>query len=109
MTANNPLHNRQSNTGSLKLLNTVQTLEHAKQLVVILHVKACTVVLDEIGRHVINLPPPYFNASSLALAGKLQGVCEQIDKYLFEQVRVGLALRQIRNLYLHISVLLLAA
>src|SRR5258708_40318509 len=98
MTANNPLHNRQSNTGSLKLLNTVQALEHAKQLVVILHVKACAIVLDEIGGHVVNLPPPHFNASNLALAGKLSGVWEQNDKNLFYQSRGGLPLRQIRNL-----------
>src|SRR5258708_23405780 len=100
MTANNPLHNRQSNTGSLKLLNTVQALEHAKQLVVILHVKARAVVLDEIGGHVVNLPPPHFNASSLALAGKLQSVGAPIYKKLFLPVRVGLALMHIPQLYL---------
>src|SRR5882724_7421984 len=47
MAGNQPMNDGKAHPGSGKLLDPVQTLEHAEELVVIAHVEADAVVLDE--------------------------------------------------------------
>jgi len=49
MALDDPLHDGESDAGSLILFGRMQSLKHAKQFVGIPHVKADTVVFHEIG------------------------------------------------------------
>ena len=47
MPVDDALDGRQPNAGALKLFRPMQTLKYAKQLVDVLHLKACAVIGDE--------------------------------------------------------------
>src|SRR2546422_1927634 len=85
------LHNRQAHARPFILFGAVQALEHAEELANVLHMKAHTIVLDEIDALAPYLAAADFDHRDLPLARELERVGEQVDKDLLEQSRIGLA------------------
>src|SRR5579859_863122 len=74
VTLNDPLHDCQPYTCAFELLNTVQTLEYAEQLVGKLHVEANAIVLDKIGAFTVHYLTACRNLRSFAVTRELERV-----------------------------------
>ena len=100
------LHNGQAHPGSFVLFGAVQALEDAKELVCICHIEADPIVLDKIDVFPSNLATADFDHSDLALAGKFEGIGQQIDQDLLEQGGIGLTVRQCANAKVNVPLFL---
>src|SRR5450756_1084962 len=85
VTADDALHDGQANPRAFKILRPVEPLEHAKQLVHILHIKPNTVVA-----HKINIFAVFARATNLhdgrcPVTGVLDRVGLQVDPDLLQQ------------------------
>ena len=87
---NNPLHQRQADARALVFLLTVQPLEHAEQLIDVLHVESDTVVPDGKGFFPVLNGHADFDSSLVAPPCVFYRIGEQIGKNLFQHCAVGL-------------------
>ena len=90
MTMDDTLHNRQAHPCSFVLFGAVQALEDAEEFVYIRHIEAYAVVFDKIDVLPARLATADFDRSHLALAGKFEGIGQEVDQDLLEQGRIGL-------------------
>src|ERR1700704_2674667 len=81
---NNSLHDRQANAGAFELVCAMQSLEHAEELVLILHVKTCSVVANEIDLLAVLLSRADIDNRRFSLSCILNRVRKQIDPDLFQ-------------------------
>ena len=109
MAVDNTLHGGQPHSSTLKLVCAVQPLEHAKKFVFVPHIKAYTVVFDEIDALAVFLFAADLDDRRLALARELERIGEQVGEDDLEQGWVGLANRQIADRYFDAPPLLFAA
>jgi len=109
-----PLYDGKAHTGTLVVSGAVQTLKDAKELVDVTHVKADTVVFDEIGTFtwvlaVDLVPVADLDQRYIPSAGILERIFEQVKKHLLEQGRVALARGKLADRYLHVPTFLFVA
>src|SRR6185437_524346 len=92
---NDPTNVGETDTGSFKLVGSVQSLEHPKQFGSILHVESHTIVADEKDdfRRAGMLHTDLY-CGERPCARKLHGICDQVHKYLSEHGRIALHFRQ---------------
>jgi len=92
------LYGRETDSGAFEFLGAVEPLEHAEQLVGVLHVKADAVILDKVdGRTTLLGQAAYLNSSNILPACKLERIRDQVDPDLLEQRRVALAVGQVAD------------
>jgi hypothetical protein len=75
---------------ALKVLGVVQPLEHAEELVRVLHVKAHAIVPDIVDTRAVEVPAAHLNVRDLPPACELQRVVQEVHEHLLEQLRVRL-------------------
>src|SRR5882724_1860593 len=80
--ANDAMYDRQPNARSRELRLCMHPLEDSEEFVRVLHVKAHTVVPDEIDLLVVLHKVADLNACGIARGGKLEGVGEEIRPHL---------------------------
>jgi hypothetical protein len=97
MPMDDPLHDRQTDSGPFVLVGAVQALEHAKEFIHIRHIETHAVILDKIHGLSLLFATADGNHGDLALVGKFDRIGQQIDKDLLEQGWVSLAERKIIN------------
>ena len=90
MAMNDPLHRRQTDTGSLELVRGMKPLKDAEQLLRVLHVEAGAVVAHEIRRRRRRLHPE-FDAGGRHAAGEFPGIAEKVLEHRGDEVRVAVA------------------
>src|SRR5438105_5045055 len=73
----NTLDDRQSHSSPLVILGAVKSLEHTKEFMDILHIKADAIVFDEIGAVAVQGVAADLNAGYLPLARKFERVREE--------------------------------
>ena len=96
--------------GALVVLGAVQALEDAEELADVLHVEAHAVVAHKVGTCSPSCSSqPTSMWATLALAGELEGIGQQVDEDLLEQGGVGLAGRQVADDDLDLPPILLGA
>jgi hypothetical protein len=97
MPMDDPLRDRQTDSGSFILVSAVQALEHAKEFVHICHIEAHAVILDKIHGLSLFFVTTNGNHGDLTSVGKFDGIGQQIDKNLLKQDRISLTEREIIN------------
>ena len=90
-----PLHDRQTDSGPFVLLGAVQTLEHAKEFVYICHIEAHAVISNKIYGLSLLFATADGNHGDLASVGEFDRIGQQIDKDLLEQSWISLAEQEI--------------
>ena len=98
MAMNNPTNVGEPNTGSFKLIDSVQSLKYSKQFGGVLHVESHAIVADEkndLGR--AGVLHTDLNRRDRPGARKLHGICDQVHKDLSEHGRIALYFRQCRD------------
>lgn len=105
MSADDPTHVCQTDTGTFEILLPMQSLKHSKEFICVVHIKANTVVADKDHGFII----AFFLASDLDVcnfssSGEFQSVGDQIDQHNTQQGAVTINQRQSRDLPLDIPV-----
>ena len=90
MPVDNALDGRQANAVPRKLFRRVKTLESAKQLIRVSHVKTRAVIPDKIGRKSFGIFSSHFDRGFRASAGKFPGVANEIFQHSPQQLSVSL-------------------
>ena len=103
MAVDDPAHRRQADAGPLELGIVMQPLETAKELVVVLHIEARTVVLHEVHSLVADAHLPELDAGMGAVAGELPGVGQKVLHHHPQQPRVALHLYFILYVQIHVA------
>src|SRR5437867_1565207 len=100
---NNPLHNREANSGSFEFLSAVEPLEHAKQLPRKLHIEANPVVSDEVHGLVSIRAALHLDGWLRAGAGELERIGEEVGEDLLQECWICGAIRQVADLNIDLS------
>jgi hypothetical protein len=109
MAVDNALHDGQPYAGSLVLLSPVQPLEHAEQLVGVLHVEAGAIIFDVVSVLAVELFPANFDLRRVTLAGELERIAQQVGEDLPQERGVGVAGWEIVDSDINLSPILLRA
>ena len=93
------MHDGQADSRALKFLGAVQSLKNTEQLARVTHVKARSVVADEIDVLIFLLfaHAADFDDCRLTLAGIFKGIREQVQPDLLQQRWIALARRQVAD------------
>ncbi len=105
----NTLHGGQPHSSTLKLVCAVQPLEHAKKFVFVPHIKAYTVVFDEKDALTVCLLEADLDYRRLPATGEFEGIGKQVYEDNLKHVWVGLADREIADIYFDMPSRLFAA
>src|SRR6478672_10103152 len=108
MARHDPMHQRESDAGSLKLGHVMQALKDPEQLCLIARVETGAVVADKINMFLIVCDRTDFDDRLFPLAGKLQRVGKEIGPHLLEQHAVCCGVRQRPESKLGLRVLVLS-
>jgi hypothetical protein len=84
MPMDDPLHDRQTDSGPFVLVGAVQALEYAKEFVYICHIETYAIILDKIHGLPLFFATADGNHGDLALVGEFDRIGQQIDKDLLE-------------------------
>src|SRR5437588_12673857 len=87
----------EADTGSLVLLAPVQPLEDAEELVRVPHVEPGAVVSDEENGSLGGFPSSDLDSPGRLVLRVLERVAEQVDEHLLQQVRIGIAIRELAD------------
>src|SRR5882724_5653599 len=97
MFSDDALNGGEADTGSLKVLGTVEALENGEQLARVLFVEACAIVANENHGSAVFFDLTDFDDGEFATAAVLEGIRDQICEYLLHQAGVALCRTQNPN------------
>ena len=89
----NPSDKRKTHPGSLELTWSMEPMEGHEQRIRLVHVKAHTIVTDEVDRFTGGLRKTNFDLRFLARPSEFESVRQQVAKHLPEQSRIRVTRR----------------
>src|SRR5690606_8517757 len=91
------LDQRQSDAGPRELLRRMQSLEDPEDLVDVAHVEACAVVLHEVRDLATLVRGADLDPRPVGVGAELDGVGQQVDEELLDEVRITVSGRQVAD------------
>src|SRR5262245_21041472 len=94
MTRHHAVHNREADTRTRKLVDAVQALKNAEELIVIAHVESDPVILDTVHRFTLQFLTAYLHAWLIAFGGVFDRIADEIYPYLPQHRAIAHGRRQ---------------
>ena len=98
MAKDDPADDGQADAGTGKFGFRMQALEHAEQLVSIVHVKSHSVVADKVDLLRALLVRPDFDPRRIARSGEFECIGQNVGQHMLEQRPIAVAIRQFTDL-----------